>query len=244
MNALVLYCGLVLLQPPARARPLPFLFHRKSKTKNHPFFAFSLSALARGSCWVAAFLHLLPDAFKLSGASAGFWVLGGFLLLFFLESFSFSHPCEEEEHDYHSLGWVAALGLSLHNLVNGVALGSGSRIAAVGWVVFAATVAHKAPEFFSLSSILLAGKRAFRRVAPMVFFVSLMIPAGAFLSSFLLSQSGQEALGWALAFSCGTFIHLAVVDLAPEMRRHQNRMAHFGAFLLGIALMALAAVLE
>lgn len=242
MNSLVLYCGLVLLTAWAGAS-LPFLFHRKSKKKNHPFLHFFIS-FGAGIMLGAAFLHLLPDAFKLSGASAGFWVLGGFLLLFFLESFSFSHPCEDEGHDHHSLGWVATLGLSLHNLVNGVALGSGSRIAAVGWVVFFATVAHKAPEFFSLSSILLAGKRAWGRVWAMVLFVSLMIPAGAFLSSFLLSESSQEALGCALGFSCGTFIHLAVVDLAPEMRRHQNRLAHFGAFLLGIALMALAAALE
>jgi zinc and cadmium transporter len=237
MSLLFLYSLLVVLTAWGGAS-VPFFFHHRSK--NHPFLRFFIS-FGAGIMLGAAFLHLLPDAFELAGASTGFWVLGGFLLLFFLESFSFSHPCEDEEHDYHSLGWVAMLGLSLHNLVNGVALGSGSRIAAVGWVIFAATVAHKAPEFFSLSSILLAGKRSAGRVIPMVLFVSLMIPVGAVLSGFLLSQSSQQALGCALGFSSGTFIHLAVVDLAPEMRRQEKgRLLHFAAFLFGVALMALA----
>ena len=75
----------------------------------------------------------------------------------------------------------------------------------------------------------------------MVLFVSLMIPVGAVLSGFLLSQSSQQALGCALGFSSGTFIHLAVVDLAPEMRRQEKgRLLHFAAFLFGVALMALA----
>lgn len=242
MASLTLYCAFVLLAAWTGAA-VPFLFRRQAKT--HPFLHFFIS-FGAGIMLGAAFLHLLPDAFRLAGPAAGDWALGGFLFLFLLESFSFSHPCEEEEqgHHTHALGWVAVLGLSLHNLVNGVALGAGARVPAIGWVVFAATVAHKAPEFFSLSSILLAGKRSRTRVAFLVLFVSLMILVGAFCSSYLLAQSGQAVLGAALGFSCGTFIHLAVVDLAPEMRQHQSRVAHFAAFLLGVALMALAAVLE
>lgn len=237
MRTWILYSLLVVVTAWAGASA-PFFFHKRSKTQNSLRLFISFGA---GVMLGAAFLHLLPDAFKMAGLATGFCVLGGFLLLFFLESFSFSHPCEDEEHDYHSLGWVAMLGLSLHNLVNGVALGAGARVATVGLVVFVATVAHKAPEFFSLSSILLAGKRSAARVISMVLFVSLMIPTGAFLSNTLLSQGNQELLGCALGFSSGTFIHLAVVDLAPDMRREASgRLYHFAAFLLGIGLMALA----
>ncbi|HET9870097.1 MAG TPA: ZIP family metal transporter [bacterium] len=240
MGSLVLYCVLVLLTAWAGAAA-PFLFHRRKD--GHPFLHFFIS-FGAGIMLGAAFLHLLPDAFRLAGEDAGFAALAGFLLLFLLESFSFSHPCEDEQHDYHALGWVAVLGLSLHNLVNGVALGAGARVPVVGWVVFAATVAHKAPEFFSLSSILLAGRRPVWRTAALVLTVSAMIPLGAFASNLFLSQSGERVLGLALGFSSGTFIHLAVVDLAPEMRQHRDRLAHFASFLLGVALMALAAWLE
>ncbi|MGH7739910.1 MAG: ZIP family metal transporter [bacterium] len=237
MSTWILYSLLVVVTAWAGASA-PFFFHKRSKNQNSLRLFISFGA---GVMLGAAFLHLMPDAFKMAGLATGFCVLGGFLLLFFLESFSFSHPCEDEEHDYHSLGWVAMLGLSMHNLVNGVALGAGARVETVGLVVFVATVAHKAPEFFSLSSILLAGKRSAVRVISMVLFVSLMIPTGAFLSNTLLSQGNQELLGCALGFSSGTFIHLAVVDLAPDMRREASgRLYHFVAFLLGIALMALA----
>jgi zinc and cadmium transporter len=219
---------------------LPFLVPRKSREGSRVLRLFI--SLGAGVLLGAAFLHLIPDAIASLGKPMGFWLLGGFLFLFFLETFTFSHPCEEGHCDYHKIGWVAFAGLGLHNLMNGVALGASASIPALGLVVFLATLLHKGPEFFSLSSLLLAGKRSRSQVLLLVGLVSLMIPVGALLSRAFLAGQTEAVLGSALAFSAGTFIHIAVVDLAPEIHRaEQWRNWHFAAFMVGLVLMGLAA---
>lgn len=217
---------------------LPLYLSRGRKDSRYLRLFISLGA---GVLLGAAFLHLIPDAIESTGKAMGFWLLGGFLFLFFLEMFTFSHPCEEDHCDYHKIGWVAAMGLGLHNLANGVALGSALSIPALGLIVFVATISHKAPEFFSLSSLLMAGKRSRLQVALFVGLVSLMIPVGAVLSQMFLFERASSVVGAALAFSAGTFIHIAIVDLAPEIHQAKHwRNYHFAAFIVGLALMGLA----
>lgn len=235
-NALI-YSAMVMISGWLGAA-IPVYVHQKKGDSRYLRVFISFGA---GVLLGAAFLHFIPDAMESAGKSMGFWLLGGFLFLLLLEMFTFSHPCEEDHCDYHKIGWVAFAGLSLHNLVNGVALGAALSIPALGFVVFIATVAHKAPEYFSLSSLLLAGRRSRRDVALLIGLVSLMIPTGALLSQFFLSQKSTIAVGAALAFSAGTFIHIAIVDLAPEIHQAKSwRNYHFTAFFVGLALMGLA----
>ena len=42
-----------------------------------------------------------------------------------MERFVFIHACEEHECDIHQIGIPAFLGISLHSLLDGVALGAG-----------------------------------------------------------------------------------------------------------------------
>ncbi len=236
VNSLI-YSGIVMVAGWFGAA-LPMYFHKPQKDSRYLRLFISLGA---GVLLGAAFLHLIPDAIDATGKSMGFWLLGGFLFLFLLEMFTFSHPCEEDHCDYHKIGWVAFAGLSLHNLVNGVALGSALSIPALGIIVFLATLGHKAPEFFSLSSLLIAGKRSKRQAAFLIIIVSIMIPLGAVLSQVFLAQKTASVLGAALAFSAGTFIHIAVVDLVPEIHQAKNwRNYHFAAFMAGLFLMGLA----
>ena len=237
MESSLIYSGMVMAAGWLGAS-LPLYFHRKQGDSRYLRLFISFGA---GVLLGAAFLHLIPDAIETLGKSMGFWLLGGFLFLFFLEMFTFSHPCEEDHCDYHKIGWVAFAGLSLHNLVNGVALGASLSIPTLGLIVFVATLGHKAPEFFSLSSLLIAGKRSKKNAALLIAVVSLMIPAGAVLSQLFLAQKTTAVLGAALAFSAGTFIHIAVVDLAPEIHQAKHwRNYHFAAFLAGLVLMGLA----
>ncbi|MGY8757119.1 MAG: ZIP family metal transporter, partial [Phycisphaerales bacterium] len=79
-----------------------------------------------------AILDLLPEALELGETKAVMlWLLAGFLTIFLLERFlpSHCHEVGEQEHDScgheHKLTWVGAfLGLSLHSVLAGVALGA------------------------------------------------------------------------------------------------------------------------
>ena len=53
-------------------------------------------------------------------------------------------------------------GLSVHALFDGVAIGSGFRgeSNALGWLIFLAVFLHKAPEGFTMASVMLASGRS------------------------------------------------------------------------------------
>ncbi len=228
-----------------------------------------LLSFSAGVMLGAAFLHMLPEGIEGAGASAVPWVLVGFLSLFLLERFVLVHVCAEpgpsarlvaspppppqslrdhpaHEHaheatgcDVHTLGIAAFVGLSLHTLVDGFALGAASTEPALGLLVFIAILAHKVPSSFSLSSILRAEGYSRRRALAMNAAFALMVPLGAGL--YLVLRELVHVASFtsiALAASAGTFLHLALSDILPDLhRRGVSRWRVSAALLAGVAAM-------
>ncbi len=193
----------------------------------------------------AALLHMLPDAAAYLGRSLGVPTLLGFLTLYIFEKFLMTHPCPAPTCDYHHVGLSAFVGLSFHSLISGIALGSGALVPELGLVVFLAVALHKLPASLSLSSLLIKEGYRTRSVVLIVFVFSLMVPIGA-LATYLLAQNLDHAtIGFLIAFSGGTFLHIAADDLIPEVHHELHfRNTRLMFFLLGIALMWLVSVLE
>ncbi len=239
MNLTLLYSLIVLLVA-CGASAVTIYSHREDKSRLRWMISFGAGVLLG-----AALLHMLPHSFEHHGESAAWWVLAGFLIFYVLEFSTFSHACEESDCENHALGLAASAGLGLHNFANGVALGAGAAVPGIGWTVLAATVAHKAPEFLTLSSLLLAGKRSKGKAFFLSAAVACMVPLGAILSNAFVTTGGEGVLDAALAFSAGMFLHIAATDLAPEIHRaRKHRFAHLLAFLLGVAAMAAVGFLE
>src|SRR2546421_8054556 len=60
-----------------------------------------------------------------------------------------------------------------------------------------------------------------------------------------LKDLENQIIGFALAFSSGSFVLIALSDLLPEVQFHRHdRMALFLALLFGIVLMGMIALLE
>jgi zinc and cadmium transporter len=216
----------------------------------------------------AAFFHMLPEAAEGAGLTAIPFVLVGFLFLFLLERFVLVHVCAEpgaaaashrdapglafeepgHHHDHahpstvcevHTIGLAAFVGLSLHTIVDGFALGAASSERALGFLVFLAILAHKVPASFSLSSILRAEGYSRNRALLMNGAFAVMVPLGAGL--YLLLRDLVHADNFtalALAASAGTFLHLALSDILPDVhRRGGSKVKLSAALLLGIVLM-------
>src|SRR5689334_9111336 len=71
----------------------------------------SLLACAAGVMLGAAFFHMLPEAHARGGYRAFMALPLGFLVLFVLERYAFTHACEEPE-DCHERSHNPALGLA------------------------------------------------------------------------------------------------------------------------------------
>jgi zinc and cadmium transporter len=185
----------------------------------------------------SAFFHLIPEGFATTGPSLGIWVLAGFLFLYFVEHFITVHICEGIDCEVHKLGVSTFIGISLHSLIDGIALGSGLLVPGLGFVVFMAIVGHKAPEVFSLTSVLLHGETRKAKIVLVNAFVWAMVPVGALLAySFL--RSDPNWIGKALGFSAGTFLHISLSDLLPEAHKHGVSKALTSLLLLsGLLLM-------
>ncbi|MAT91313.1 MAG: hypothetical protein CME59_01800 [Halioglobus sp.] len=220
-------------------------------------------SLVSGLMLGVAFYHLLPHSIVLGDGdvdTAVWWLMLGLiamlllLRLFHFHQHDFSHE-HGGHHDHnhphgaegvaHSLSWVGiGLGLSVHTLIDGVALGavmrSGSAaegLAGIG--VFLAIALHKPLDAMSIVTVMESGgwSRGARRLANLLF--ALMCPLGALLFFFgvdLLADSAA-VIAAALAFSAGAFICIALSDLLPEVHFHSHDRAKLTlAFLLGIGL--------
>lgn len=176
-------------------------------------------SFAAGLLLGSAFFHLIPEAYETAGVSMGVWILAGFLFLYLVERFITVHICEGIECEVHQLGVSAFIGIALHSLFDGFALGSGLMVPGLGFIVFLALVGHKAPEVFSLTTVLLHGHTGRAKIVLVNAFIWAMIPLGALLAYGFLQTHDPAWVGKALAFSAGTFLHISLSDLLPEVHK-------------------------
>ena len=218
-----------------------------------------------------ALYHLLPHALVLLQDGMGMaaaieqavsWaMLGMVLMLLLLRLFRFhQHDFSAEEYDRHDrrhshsadahpFSWLGiALGLGLHTLMDGVALGASTKgdfmradtagAASVG--VFAAILLHKPLDALSITGLMQLGGWSARARSLANACFAVLCPLGIVLFVWQVEQIGaaQElVVGSALAFSAGVFLCISLGDLLPEIHFHgHDRIKTILAFLTGIGL--------
>ena len=182
-----------------------------------------LLSFSAGVLLGAVFFHMLPETGKVLGESIGFPVLCGFLLIFVMERFVFLHACEERDCDIHHMGIPAFLGISLHSLLDGVALGAGLILPQLGPVVLLAVLIHKMPDSLSISSILLSAGWQRRKVARLSLLFALTTPVGALLAFLFFRVLSEKSIAIAIGISSGTFLAVATADILPQVHRIEQR---------------------
>ena len=219
-------------------------------------------------------------------AAAGWTLAGLLGMFFMIRAFDFHHhgPVEEEEdddhaehehhhghdhhdHDHHGhghgpasmhkLSWAGmALGLALHTMMDGIALGAAVLIDAqrdatiplYGVGVFLAILLHKPLDAYSITSLMRASgwKEQSCQTVNMLF--SLMCPVGAILVLVGADQFAQHQnsfLGAVLGISAGVFLCISLSDLLPELQFHSHdRLKLSAALLAGIAVAYLIGLVE
>ncbi|MEZ6034875.1 MAG: ZIP family metal transporter, partial [Planctomycetaceae bacterium] len=152
-------------------------------------------------------------------------------------------------HHAHQLSWLGiAIGLSLHTLIDGIALAASveadakfpSQGVMFGLGTFLAIILHKPLDAVSITS-LMAGSGWTSRSRFMVNLIfSTMCPLGVALFVFGIRQlSGMQdqVVCSVLAFSAGVFLCIALSDLLPEMEFHaHNRFRLTVALTAGVLL--------
>lgn len=148
-----------------------------------------------------------------------------------------------------SLSWIGvAFGLSLHALLDGVALGAGVLSETVhgeplspwaGLGIFLAILLHKPLDALSITTLMQARGWSRRSQQAVNAGFAMMCPIGAW-GLYLWVDAGSNpqshlALGIALAISAGIFLCISLSDLLPEVQFHRHdRLKLSAALIVGV----------
>lgn len=187
------------------------------------------------------FFHILPEIGPVLGSQVGYSVMFGFLLIFVLEKFIMVHPCEEGECDYHKVGLAAYVGIGLHSILDGIAIGAGTLMN-LSMVIILAVTLHKFPAALALSSLLVkGGEYSKRKILVSMFIFALATPVGALFAVFILQGLDEYMVATALGISAGTFLFISIGDLLPTVyEEHQKGYKNLVSLCLGVLVMILS----
>lgn len=176
-----------------------------------------LTAFAAGIIIATAFFEMIPEIEE--GASLA--VIGlGFFIIYLLEKIILIHACKEEEctYQYHNVGWLSLLGLTIDNFVDGAAIAAGFLInPLLGLTITIAVFTHELAQGLSTAIIM---KPMYRNMSIILvlFIAAILTPIGAYTSRFFPAYIFKNIL----AFTAGTFLYIGASDLLPEAHESFN----------------------
>ncbi|UCD38362.1 MAG: ZIP family metal transporter [Fidelibacterota bacterium] len=217
---------------------IPPLLRRWSDRQLHLFLAFGAGVFLG-----AVFFHLIPETIAAQpDLLTNFMLLNGFMVALFVERVlvrHVHHDCDDEAgHRHQVVGLSAFIGLSIHSLLSGFALGTSFFTPQLALVIFLAIVSHKSVAAFSLATVFRLSDIPLRRSLVLLTVFALCTPVGALLSLPLLNTLSEIHLTIPTALAAGTFIYVATMDLLPEaFHDTRKRLATFIALSIGIFIM-------
>ena len=192
----------------------------------------------------AAFFDLIPESAEHLGGSldaAMIFTALGFLAFYALEKVTAIHVGHEtaseldhEDAAHRHVGLIGAAGMSLHSLLDGVALAAGLTVGGgLGLVIAVVVIVHRFSDGIGIVSLLLASRVPRAEIYRWVALVAIAPVLGVGIG--LLIHVPDEALGAMLAIFAGFFLYIGAAELLPEAHRNDRSRWVVGATLLGVA---------
>jgi zinc and cadmium transporter len=217
-----------------------------SKKSTAAILAKYTAPFAAGALLAAAFFDLLPEAIEISAeGTATRWALAGIVTFFLLEHFLhwFHHHHEHPEDTKKATVPLIVIGDSLHNLLDGIAIGAAFLISVPTGIITAIAVAtHEIPQEVGDFGLLLKAGLRRKKVLLINVLSALMSTLGAVLT-FWIGSRASLPLGPLLAITAGMFIYIAASDVIPEIHESaRDKIMYAPALLLlaGVLIVGLA----
>lgn len=211
------------------------LFALRFRDKLHLILGFSAGAVIG-----VVFFDLFPEALALGSAQYGtdkitFVAALGFLLYMIFDRLAVLHAHEHGDKGGMK-GKLGAGSLSIHSLLDGIAIGWAFQISTtIGMAIAIAVVAHDFSDGINTVSILLKDKRN-RSSAFKWLIVDATAPVIGILSTFLLKLPNSR-FGIVLALFSGFFLYIGASDLLPESQNQYPKLWTTFMTLLGASVL-------
>lgn len=204
---------------------------------------------AAGALLAAVFFDLLPEAITLAEPKLVFsYVMVGIVLFFLLERFVhlFHHQHEGPEGSQRHTAPLIIIGDTIHNMLDGVAIGAAFLISVpVGLVTSLAVAAHEIPQEIGDFGLLLKFGYSRRKVLAInILSAFSTVPIAMIIYS--IGAGDSFPLAPLLGITAGLFIYIAVADLIPRIHiAAKKRLAGMETtfLILGILLVAIVSQL-
>ncbi|OGM05685.1 hypothetical protein A2125_00165 [Candidatus Woesebacteria bacterium GWB1_43_5] len=220
-----------------------FLFNRKWSATLEKYSV----PFAAGVLITVALLGILPEAIDLVGEGVLLVILVSFFAAYLFEHMFFGihhHGVMHYHHrDYAPVIPLVILGDSIHNFIDGIAIGASFLISpGLGLITALSTFFHEVPhEIGDFGILLKAGWRKSKILTVNVLSASFTI-VGAF--SLLLFSENKGAIGMFLGISTGIFLYLGTIDFLPHADEgFPSRVKAVIPLFIGVLVMALTILL-
>lgn len=173
-----------------------------------------LLGLAAGVMLFVTFLHLWPASFAGGGWTAVLAGTGAGLLVLAWLDYWIGHRIARSRDTNMALLFL--LGIALHNLPEGMAVGAGHDSShGLGLLIALALAAHNVPEGIGAGLLLIRAGSRRTTVLLATFLVGLVTPVGTWLSLTALGHL-PSLLGGFLALAAGAMLYVGGFRLLPE----------------------------
>lgn len=203
---------------------------------------------AAGVLVTVSLVGLIPEAEHEIGEPVNLIVLASFLGVYIFERlfFDIHHHGDGDGHRHaikESSTGLVVFGDTIHNFIDGVAIGAGFLIdPTIGLVVAFSTFLHEVPHEIGDFGILLKAGWKKSKILFVNIISSLMTVVGAFTVYFF---SHSETLnGTLMAISAGVFLYLGASDFLPKIETdNKNKFKSILPLLLGSSIILVTILL-
>ena len=173
-------------------------------------------AFAAGVVIATVFLDLLPEANLKKDA----WILVlGFLCFYLIGKLTVLHSCGEMECEQHNINMVSIFGMSLDNIVDGIAITIGYLTDPhIGLVITVAVVIHEIPQDVTATILMKGLGYDNRKMLLPIVVEAISYPVGAYTAVYIPPALHEPII----AFISGAFIYIGVGDLLLEAHKRFN----------------------
>jgi len=208
-----------------------------------------LIALGAGFMLAVVFLNILPETIEHLWQGEAvipmMWVLGGYMLIQFVEHTVAPHfHFGEETHEEAMLAQHAAIAgvsaLMVHTFFDGVSIAVASLVnSQLGVLIFIAILLHKLPEGFTVASMMLAAGRSHRSAIMSALLVGLATLGGVALVIIFrdVALFSRPLSAHVLPLSAGVTLYVAASDLIPEVNTREGGTKTSLMVFAGVALL-------
>lgn len=214
-----------------------------TKKNTNKFLSFVLS-FASGLMLAVVCFSLIPEALNILDISlVTIGIITGIVCMIICESWinkKFEYDVLENKEKARILktGIIVSIGLAIHNIPEGIAIGSGfAESATLGLSLAIAICMHDIPEGLSMAVPMKRGGMKSWKIMLYVILSGLATGIGTLIGAWIGNIS-EQVISMCLSFAAGAMLYIVSGELIPEYNKlYQGRLSGIGniaGFIIGL----------